>query len=90
LDSTSDSGAASYVILTTRERTGTHHHGAFQPRFDRLLPNDRSSSPQLFSFVVVIRFSWTPCAMDDAVLLLHSPSFLEVEEEGKTRKNALH
>jgi hypothetical protein len=31
--------------------------------------------------------------MDDAddVLLLHSPSFLEVEEEeGKTRKNALH
>jgi hypothetical protein len=48
----------------------------------------------LFSFVVVIRFSWTHCAMDDDdddELLLHSPSFLEVEEEeGKTRKNALH
>jgi hypothetical protein len=43
--------------------------------------------------VVVIRFSWTHCAMDDddVLLLMHSPSFLEVEEEeGKTRKNALH
>jgi hypothetical protein len=28
---------------------------------------------------------------DDDILLLQSPSFLEVEEEeGKTRKNALH